>query len=370
MPDTISHRKPLTRRSQPVYLYLFAIFLIAAAPRANAQPDDITLATVATPNQIENWLRSGDPRLIAWGAHFADEQNDQPALTLMVQMLALRSQYKFSLATAAMLDALIQRNATVPADALAAIAPFFPFQIAILAKNLPIAEATPLLLNWYNQRSGDDPDHLARVASMMLSHAPPAGFAASVLAESEETLRISVVSKAGVPGVSGMSSGSCAYRDDASPLSGWPPIFTYALAEDFQQTSAPLLVEAAGDRVIYRRYDVYKQSPFCGGLAKLNAVYRHYLLSQMLGISYDQMPWKTDASTSIVWHSNRQFVREAMVSVAGEEAKLHTCVEASQLKGLLTPDEAASVRPKLSIIVEDFRKPTGPPLPQLTFSDP
>jgi hypothetical protein len=47
---------------------------------AEALPSEITL---------ESWLRSGEPRLVAWGAHRADPENFQLALPRQVVLLTL-----------------------------------------------------------------------------------------------------------------------------------------------------------------------------------------------------------------------------------------------------------------------------------------
>ncbi|HEV2646182.1 MAG TPA: hypothetical protein VGU46_07465 [Acidobacteriaceae bacterium] len=401
MPRTISHPTPPASSLASLFL-LLAAFFTAVTPYATAQFDDITLATIASTDQIQQWLRSGDPRRIAWGAHFAREQNDQPALALIAQMLtgwrapqasqdqALpnRPTFEQQAPTVAMLDALIQRNRALPTDAIATLAPFFPAQAALLAKNLSATDATPLLLSWYAHRSSDDRGSLAHVAAIILSHSPPPAFAATVLAESEETLYISVFSKP--DGLGFGSGGSFIGSGVPLPPPAWPPVFNYVLTEDFQQTPQtkpakadecqppapppprsldPIFADAAGDHIRYHRYDLLKYPSVSGGVSALNDKNRHYLLAQMLGVTDDQIPWNPTTFTSIVWHSDGQYLTEAAGFAAAEEAKLRASVQAIESHGLLTPEEAASVRPKLSITIQDLREPSGPPLPQLTFAD-
>jgi hypothetical protein len=90
----------------------------------------------------------------------------------------------------------------------------------------------------------------------------------------------------------------------------------------------------------------------------------------MLGVGDNAVPWKTIAGNSIPWKSNQQYLREVKTEVASEEAKLRDTVEGLQAKGFLTVDEARKVRPQLSVIITDSRKPAEPPLPRLSFRDP
>jgi hypothetical protein len=374
-----SRLRTLTHPSKPpLRAFLLALLLCLSAATTHAQSADITLDTKATPEQIQTWLRSSDPRLISWGAHFAREQDDRPALILIVELLArwtppqgaqdAAGHAQISPATA-MLDALIQRGVALPPETLTTLAPTFPTQASIFASRLPMADSTPLLLTWYSLRTGDDRTLLAKVAAMLLSHAPPTGFAASVLAEAEETLDVEVFSESG-QGLGGGYGSGCGDTIGGSHPRDWPPIFTYALEEDAQRKSDFVVVEAAGDRIVYLRHELNGGWGSCSNPHKLDADGRHHLLAQMLDLKDNKMPWKTHTFLSIVWQSNEQFVREAQDGIASEEGKLHDAVKALAAKELLTPEEAASVRPKLSVQVEDHRKPPGEPLPQLRFADP
>ena len=358
-------------------LLSIALAFLIIVPVSRAQSGDITLDTKATPDQIQNWLLASDPRLVAWGAHFAREHNDPAALALLSPLLARwtppqdtqdqasRAQIP---AMTAILDALIQTGRTLPPETLAVIAPTFPTQAAILAARLPLAETTPLLLTWYGQRTGKDQNRLARIAAMLLAHAPPPGFAATVFAESEETLFLSVISTGASSGI-GYGTAGCGDSLGGGIPAGWPPIFIYSLEEDSQQDSATLLVEVAGNRISSFRHEMHGGWGSCRGVDPLSADNRHHLLAKMLGIEDDQMPWKTYTSLTLEWQSNDQYVREATHAIASEEANLHATAQALEAGHLLTADEASSIRPKLSVQVEDARQPAANPLPQLRFLD-
>ncbi len=46
------------------FVVLFALFFVAFSALAQTAP------TGATKDEIDRWLRSGDPRMVAWGAYF------------------------------------------------------------------------------------------------------------------------------------------------------------------------------------------------------------------------------------------------------------------------------------------------------------
>ena len=124
---------PLTR---------LTLAIVLCTRMASAQAADITVNDHPPHDQIQSWLLSNNPRLIAWGAHFAREQNDIAALGLVLQLVqrdtpspAESSPEQY--AQLALLDALIQRNIDVPLSVIARLAPRLPMQAAILAVAIP-----------------------------------------------------------------------------------------------------------------------------------------------------------------------------------------------------------------------------------------
>jgi hypothetical protein len=267
---------------------------------------------------------------------------------------------------AEVLDALIERKGDVSLQGLAAIAKSFPTQTAILASRKPIAESAPLLLQWYGDGAGDTRGGLQRIAAMMLSKAPPPGFAAGVLAASVEHLTILVVDHG--RGGSGFGSG-CGDAPGSGTLSGWPPIAGYRMEENRPDSTDPLLIEAGGDRITWRREAESGGWGSCFGVSSLNDWTRHHLLAQMAGVDKKDMPWKAVDSATIRWQGSDAFLQELRDQVAAQEAKLHETVEALFQKGFLTAGEVDSVRPKLSVTVMDARETKSPALPQWEAND-
>lgn len=280
------------------------------------------------------------------------------------------------------LYALIEQNATVSAKALSAIAPSFPNQALILAARLPLSKVTPLLEKWYyageNNKIKDSKkdlndwnrSELARVSAMMLSKAPPPGFAASILARSEEHFYIFVTNEKGPWMGGGGGIGSCGDGGGGRPPDGWPPLFFYDIEENKPKTRDPLLVAAGGDRITWRTISISTGWGSCFGVHSLDDENRYHLLAALLGRSENQLAWKLRDQTTIYWESNPKYLLDLQSVVHSEEAKFEVTIGALRKKRLLTTEDAGVIRPELLITISDHRKPPVPPLPQPIHLDP
>lgn len=72
-----------SRTGRTIALVILAAYI---ASRAHAQ-DPSTFNTPPTLTQIDSWLRSEDPRIVAWGAVYAQQSND-PGLASQLTYLA------------------------------------------------------------------------------------------------------------------------------------------------------------------------------------------------------------------------------------------------------------------------------------------
>jgi hypothetical protein len=356
-------------------IFLGIAFAFCISPCGGfAQDGDITTQTQVSSSVILGWLDSGDPRLVAWGAYFSTLNGDPSGDATMVEILdrwAAAGDQRDELsetqqdAFAAILDALIQHHRTVAPETLALLAAKFPAQAAILASRLPLDEAMPLLQNWYAERKTDRQPALARIAAMMLSKAPPPGFAASVLAETSETVRISVVDP-GV-GVGGGGGGGYGLGGSIFRRQGWPPVYGYLIEEHAQATGQPLVVEAGGDRITYRRTP---DAVSVASVRPLDDETRQHLLLEMLGGDRSALQWKTQQQISLEWDGPANYLSEVGNLVDEEESKLRDTVDAFYVDGLLTPEEAGKVRPSLLVNVFDDRGAEDSPIPQFESRDP
>ncbi len=350
-------------------------FAFCISPCAGlAQTSDIAVQTQASSGDIQSWLESGDPRLMAWGAYFSARNGDPSGDATMVEILdrwAEAGKKREELtgteqdAFTAILDALIQHNRALSPETLAVLAEKFPAQTAILAARLSVDESLPLLQSWYALRKDDKSPALARIAAMMLSKAPPPGFAAIVLEESKETVEVSVVD----PGAGfGGGIGGGLYTVDGPMRRGWPPIFQYNIVENPQEGNDPLLIEAGGDRITYRRTD--KAGGSFIGVRSLNDETRQHLLLEMLGGDRSALQWQTQQQISIEWQGPANFLSEVLGIVDEEESRLRDTVEALYEDGLLSPEEASKVRPALLVNVVDYRSVKDSWIPAFESRDP
>lgn len=360
-------------------LALITIALCTSSLAGRAQQSEITVNTKPTSSDIQTWLDSGDPRLIAWGAYFARENHDADGIVPMLHLVESwtppnepqdaigHSQID---AMGEVLDTMIQLDEHVSPAGLNAIASSFPRQVMILASRLPLAEAKPFLLTWYEKRNNNDLAAFSRIAAMLLAKSPPPGFAASVLAESEEELNVMVENDwlTGHGYAYGISGG-CGDGWGLPSPKGWPPFFDYEIEENNRSDDDPVIVEAGGDRITYHRFAMNRNRGSGAFVHPLNAETRHRLIAEMLGITEEEIGWRISESGSIVWENGIQFTLELQNQVVLEEVKLYTTAKALYEKGLLSKAESESVRPKLSITVLDYRKPIDKPLPHLQPSD-
>jgi len=58
------------------------------SPNPTSTQIEESMKAQATSANIQTWLESKDPRLIAWGAYFARENNDMAALELAAQLIS------------------------------------------------------------------------------------------------------------------------------------------------------------------------------------------------------------------------------------------------------------------------------------------
>jgi hypothetical protein len=211
-------------------------------------------AGTPTPERITAWLKSGSAQDRAWGAHFIVVTRDAsflPTLEALAEQWEvlpphssqLTSPYKLDPklepeqvdrqdAMTAVLDAVILLGGQVSAQGLQKLQVDFPAQSAVLLARLSPRDAEPTLLVMYHNT---DPQHWKqrRVAAELLALNPPAGFAASIMKDSEIKISVKVVIPDQREGGMGHSS-SCGggfLRPPDDP--NWPVVGQYALWDHF-----------------------------------------------------------------------------------------------------------------------------------------
>jgi hypothetical protein len=331
---------------------------------------------------IGSWLLSGDPQLVAWGAHDTLIARDQYLLPDLLSLAGRwqplsrqpidgsnrtelsREQTDRRDAMAAVLDTLIQMKVPVPADTLRTLAPDFGNAVAILLSRMPADEAGPVALDLYRLQA-EHTYALQYVSAALLAQHPPAGFAADLLANIKVRATVNVV----LPGsgeFTGGMAGDCFYVPDP-PRKDWPETGQYALST--QKSDGSLVVVAGVDTV----YATREQSThYLGDLChmsmgvSLGSEQRLRLIAEMLSISPEAIPWRTDTTTQIEFRSQQQFDRDLLSFVEAQQAKYHATVTALADHNLLTASEAQEAFPALELKLYDVRGMDAVPVQALS----
>lgn len=340
-----------------------------------AQSQSITVDSKPTTDEMQQWAESGDPRLVAWAAYFANQTGD-PGVMQAIAGLAERWEEPASSGAESLqqrkamqevLDTLIQHEQHVSARNVLTIGHLFPAEAAILASRLSEPDRTRVLLEWYRQR-GKPGAWLPRVAAMMLAKKPPPGFAATVLEEMEVHLRLLVSDSAGIgAGASSSCSGGCAFPTGWS-VPQWPPVFGYVLQENRETDQDPIVVESGEDRITLHRLKLGLRP--CITVRPLNGDTRLGLIAEMSGTTQRGVGWFAEASDTIVFQSPTQFQSALGKLLWTEETKFGETAKLLCQRGALTIAEAQDYRPRLSVILVDMRKEHVPALPPMIARDP
>ena len=347
----------------------------ALTPCAPAQVAPV----VDAPSEItlESWLRSGPPRLVAWGAHDTLAARDRDLIPDLLslaghwQPLPKRSsdtpgsselspeQIDERDAMAAVLDTLIQMNVTVPADTLRLLAPDFGTDVAILLSRMPYEEARPLALDFYRA----PPEHahaLPLVSAALLAQHPPPGFVADLFANIRVSARVMVV----LPGLGGGfgSSGACmGSSDDARE--NWPETGQYSLYKQ-KNDGAWLVMPGANPIYATRTVSTRYVGERCGAGVSLGPNERLQLIAAMLGVSSETIPWQTGLQWTIEYRSLDQFEADLIGFVNEQQQEYRATAAELANRNMLNLLDAQQALPELELTLMDMRGEGADPLPR------
>jgi hypothetical protein len=323
----------------------------------------------ATEKNIRGWLRSGEPRLVAWGAHDALATGDAD---LIPDLLFLASQWQTLspetnsersnsplLSTeqkqqrdsmAAVLDTLIQMKATVPGETLRNLAPDFGNPVAVLIGRMPADESVPLAFDFYRAEE-NHAYGLQYVSAALLALHPPPGFAADLLAKTKVLVTIFAI----LPGSGGIgvgTSGDCAFTSDDSE-EGWPKTGQYTLSKENGQGGA-LVVAGIDPIYAVRREASHYAGDICGSVA-LGPNERARLIGEMLGNRSREIPWSTTVVANIEFQSIEQFKSDLLALVEEQQRMYRATAEELESRGLLEKGEVQRSVPLLTLSLVDER---------------
>ena len=341
----------------------------------------------------ESRLTGGDPRLVAWGAHDTLAGRDQALvpdlLSLAAQWRALpvdgngnvsaaaltQEQLDRRDAMAAVLDALIQMNAPVPAETLRLLAPDFGNAVAVLLSRMPPEESGALAFDSYRAKPVRQYG-LQYVSASLLALHPVPGFAADLVANTPVDATVFVIAPGAEP--LGMGMFGCCGMGSTSLRKDWPFTGQYLLSD--RDTKGSLLLVSGGDPIFALRQlsTRYEPEEICGDKGiSMTSHARLRLLAEMLGIAPDALGWQSDLQTNIEFRTLSQFQAQVLSFVAGEQAKHRATLALLADRHLVTADEAEHSLPELHLSVRDVRGPNAEPAlqpgtlpPHVTWSTP
>ncbi len=356
----------------PSSFFFLAMGLLAGASAgsAAAQSPAIDPAMHVDDATLRTWLHSGDPRLVAWAADFARRNSNEKIIAEMPALLdgwsfppvtaTGESQLAQRRAASAVLDALIQQRARVPLTTINAVADRFPAQAAVMISDWPLTDSRGTLANWTYGTSGDwGSRELARVASMMLAKDPvPSrgifngelmGFVASVVADSQEELRVTI--KSDDRKSPGSGSGSCGDSLGRQLPPGWPETFGYGLVENDPQPHERVVVDLGGDAIQAIRVAENRGSGSCYFVRPLDSRTRHELIAYWLGVTPAEMAWHPVKDVIIVWTDKDAYEKRLGEIVESQREILQGTSQALGERKLMNDNEVATIAPKLVVTV-------------------
>jgi len=337
------------------------------APESEASPSEET---------IRGWLRSGEPRLVAWGAHDVLAKGDSnliPDLLFVASQWQTLSPQLYSEgsklprlspererqrdAMAAVVDTLIQMKGTVPGETLRNLAPEFGNAVAVLLGRMPVDAGVPLAFDFYRAEE-NHAYGLQYVSAALLALHPPPGFTADLLAKTNVYATVFAI----LPGSGGIGVGGsddCGITSDDSQ-EGWPKTGQYILSKEKSEGAMLVVVGIDPIYAVRRETSHYAGDP-CSHVA-LGPNERVRLIAEMLGNPSKEIPWQTRVVENIEFQSMEQFKIDLLAFVEEQQQMHRATAEALESRGLLEKWEAQQSLPLLRLSLSDERGKGAEPI--------
>jgi hypothetical protein len=357
--------------------------VLLMSPVAGSQ----SVPTRASQDQIDHWLRSGDPRLVAWGATFAASTADTAELPVLQGLAETynsvppqeydpRGNYiprtpeqKQQLdSMQAILDALIQLHGTLSFEGVEAALPDFPAQALVLFATMPEPERSRYALRVYEARDKSDQTYnwrhlvyqqMVHLAAAILALNPPPGFTATLLNETRITLKVAVTDDDRQR--DGTFSGAmCGDSFALSPADGWPQPYTYVVEQHWQSPGTAEGILVPGVPTITSRRALSSSS--CSTLSGFTSVQKLLLARQEAGMQSEGRNVGTLQYDSLHYRSAADFATSLAALVARHQEPFHKLRGALLNKSFITTPEAENAMPAFAVEIDDQRKDKSQPL--------
>lgn len=328
-----------------------------------------------------SWLQSDDPLRIAWGAWLArvDQQKELvPLLTQRVveyqspgQIYVSPNDAERHDALLAVLDALIDLRATLPTEEARKLFPEFAAQSVILLVRSP-NDAQPALLDIFDDSKAN---WTWLAAGNVLLKNRTAGFAARLLSRFTQHMTVSVFDP-GSGGGGGVGGGGCeSGLSLRGPKTGWPPVGLYQLTQFPERIRWLATFLVGGPTAVYYwrvetgNYDNPPDDPgYCDDGDRDR--YRAQYLAKLLEFSSLKIPLDAYRDIAVEWQNEDQFRQQVLVAVEEQRDRFRGAVAwLHESERWLTAAEAASLQPRLEIVIRDWRSDRSTQLPALLGPD-
>ena len=324
------------------------------------------------------WLRSEEPLKVAWGAWLARQDNQTvliPPLIEKVNEYQLTGGYSSQTerdrhdALLVVLDALIGLHATVPVEDARKLYPEFAAQAIILLVRSP-DDAQSALLEIFQQARAN---YTWLAAGNVLMKARTPGFAALLLIRFTQHMTVSVYDPFRGGGVGG-GGGECGFPN-GGPKANWPAVGLYQLTQLPDRMSASATFLVGGDTTIYYwRIEPgnYDNPPDVAGFCDdgNRDVYRAQYLNKLMERSFPRISLDPYPQLTLTWNGDRHYSEQLITAVDEHRARFRRTVAWLLESGqVLTPAEAAALKPRLEIMIRDERADRSVPLPAILEKD-
>ena len=342
-----------------------ACTIVALPVTAQQPPTQLTETRQAIAQETRRQLRSPDPKEVAWGAFRAAEYRFVEVVPEIVAALEAPSapdgSERFA-TVSALLDSLVQLDASVPAAVLPLFWRDWPVQTAILSAKAT-GDRDQMLLDWLASSSGSE---WFAAANVLLDTKPP-GFAAELLRNLNLRLDITV-SEAGNRMTGGGGGGSAGVADGIGfNPPGYPPHARYR----FESGPRPgYVVLSTGPRTIYYTRTATYQGQF--GISRTfisgpSDVERFdYLMSLLDPNARNSIGLRARTSEAVAWrdadHLNQR-VSTLRENIIRQYQRLISALVSA--KCLTETDADLRALPHIDVAIIDRRTNQSPPLPTI-----
>jgi len=318
------------------------------------------------------WLRSEDPLRIAWGAWLARQDHQTALIPLLIEKV---KQYQpveeFSSQTAerdrhdallAVLDALIELGAIVPVNEAHRLYPEFAAQSLILLVRSQTDAHSALFEIFHKARMNRN---WLAVGNVLVKRLPP-GFAALLLARFTQHMTVLVFDPhSGGDFASG--GGECGFSPGV-PKARWPSVGVYVLTQFPERLGLTATFLVGGDTAVYywRVEPGYDNPPDAPSVCDdgNRDQYRAQYLNRLVQSSYPRINLESYPKITISWEGETDYRGRLLAAVEDQRVDFRRAVALLQQSGeVLTPTEAAALKPRLEIVVLDERTDRSTPLP-------